>query len=61
MLDDKTVITVRPGLGDGREAYLAKHEPALARRRIERYRREHPDSFLRARVDAAEAALVGSP
>ncbi len=39
------------------EAYVAKREAALARRRIERYRREHPDGFLHARVDAAEAAL----
>lgn len=40
------------------EAYVAKREAALARRRIERYRRDHPAGFLHARVDAAEAALA---
>ena len=40
------------------EAYVAQDTTTLARRRIERYRREHPAGFLRARVDRAEAALA---
>ena len=40
------------------EAYVAQKTTTLARRRIERYRREHPAGFLRARVDRAEAALA---
>jgi hypothetical protein len=39
------------------EAYVAKGEVELAKRRIERYRRDHPRGFLRSRVDAAEATL----
>jgi outer membrane protein assembly factor BamD (BamD/ComL family) len=40
------------------EAYVTRHDTALARRRIDRYRRDHPAGFLHARVDAAEAALA---
>jgi hypothetical protein len=39
------------------EAYLAKGAASTARRRIERYQRDYPDGFLRARVDAAYDAL----
>jgi hypothetical protein len=40
------------------EAYAAQNNPTLAKRRIERYRREHPSGFLRARVDRAETTLA---
>jgi hypothetical protein len=39
------------------EAYAAQNNATLAKRRIERYRREHPSGFLRARVDRVEATL----
>jgi hypothetical protein len=39
------------------EAYIAKGAASTARRRIERYRRDYPDGFLRARVDAAYDAI----
>lgn len=37
------------------EAYLAQGARELARRRIERYHRDHPDGFLKARVQALQA------
>jgi outer membrane protein assembly factor BamD (BamD/ComL family) len=40
------------------EAYVAQHDTVRARRRIDRYRRDYPDGFLHARVDAAEATLA---
>jgi hypothetical protein len=39
------------------EAYVSKGEVELAKRRIERYRRDYPRGFLRSRIDAAEATL----
>jgi hypothetical protein len=39
------------------EAYVAASNDELARRRIARYRAEHPDGALHARVDAAAARL----
>ncbi len=39
------------------EAYVAENNDELARRRIERYRADHPGGALRSRVDAAAARL----
>jgi RNA polymerase sigma factor (sigma-70 family) len=39
------------------EAYLRSGKPAIARRRIERYARDHPAGVLRARVAELAAAL----
>jgi RNA polymerase sigma-70 factor, ECF subfamily len=39
------------------EAYVAETNDDLARRRIARYRTDHPDGALRSRVDAAAARL----
>jgi hypothetical protein len=43
------------------EAYVASARPAIAQRRIERYRRDYPDGFLRDRVARAAAAISPQP
>ncbi len=43
------------------EAYLRSGNAAVARRRIERYRADHPKGVLRARVDELAADLARAP
>jgi RNA polymerase sigma factor (sigma-70 family) len=49
LAEERDVLTI--------EAYQRAGNPQLARRRIERYRVDHPDGVLRARVDALAAEL----
>jgi RNA polymerase sigma factor (sigma-70 family) len=49
LAEERDVLTI--------EAYLRAGKPELARRRIERYRVDHPDGVLRARVDALASEL----
>lgn len=40
------------------DAYLRAGKPVLAKRRIDRYRIDHPDGVLRARVDGFATELA---